>query len=195
MALQTMIDKLNTAKKTYDAQLKEIADQGKEEIGRHLAPLIPPGWALFWTQYTPYFNDGDACHFSVRDVYLIPEAKIEDVRRSSSAEEDGFSIRGAKERYGKPDEECSRECDDYSRPKPRVPGLTGYQRQEYEKRTHTWTEAGFPSVEGYPVEKFDELAAAWNAIPEDVMERMFGDHARCVVKSDGTASADEYEHD
>jgi hypothetical protein len=26
--------------------------------------------ALRWTQYTPYFNDGDACVFSVGDVYF-----------------------------------------------------------------------------------------------------------------------------
>jgi hypothetical protein len=26
--------------------------------------------ALRWTQYTPYFNDGDACVFSVQDVYF-----------------------------------------------------------------------------------------------------------------------------
>jgi hypothetical protein len=26
--------------------------------------------ALRWTQYTPYFNDGDACVFGVNDVYF-----------------------------------------------------------------------------------------------------------------------------
>jgi hypothetical protein len=32
---------------------------------------IPDLYAIRWTQYTPYFNDGDACIFGVGDVSFV----------------------------------------------------------------------------------------------------------------------------
>ena len=29
-----------------------------------------------WSQYTPYFNDGDSCEFSIGEVYFIPKDLI-----------------------------------------------------------------------------------------------------------------------
>lgn len=30
-------------------------------------------WGIAWTQYTPYFNDGEDCIFSVNDPYELPQ--------------------------------------------------------------------------------------------------------------------------
>lgn len=32
---------------------------------------------LFWTQYSPYFNDGEACEFGVHDVWLTLQSDID----------------------------------------------------------------------------------------------------------------------
>lgn len=41
------------------------------EIDRALA--VPGVRGLVWEQYTPYFNDGDSCEFSLNDVRVILE--------------------------------------------------------------------------------------------------------------------------
>lgn len=43
--------------------LKEVFDKFFEKVGDKIE-------AVRWKQYTPYFNDGDTCKFSVRDTYF-----------------------------------------------------------------------------------------------------------------------------
>lgn len=48
-------------------------EQGKEAIGAALAECFESPSNLtriVWTQYTPYFNDGDSCTFGVHDLEL-----------------------------------------------------------------------------------------------------------------------------
>jgi hypothetical protein len=188
MALQTMIEKLNEAKKAYEAQLAELGKQGQKAVADFLAPLIPPGYKLMWTQYTPYFNDGEACHFGVHDAYLVKdgeEGRLDDI---------GIGIYDAISKYGTADEEKSYETDDYSKELPRQPGDSLYTRR-YAKKKVFYTDHGLPAIDGYSKETLKELGQAWSALPEDLLEQAFGDHARCSISSDGTSSVDEYSHD
>lgn len=41
-----------------------------KEALKELFAAFPILDSVKWTQYTPYFNDGDACTFSVNDVYI-----------------------------------------------------------------------------------------------------------------------------
>lgn len=46
---------------------------------------------IVWTQYTPYFNDGEECTFSVRDMmYSIEEMKNEDISSPYDLETDEY---------------------------------------------------------------------------------------------------------
>jgi hypothetical protein len=63
MALKTFLE----AKKAYKEALKDATG----EVQKTLQALIPPGYALYWTQGTPSFNDGDPCTFSQGDAYLV----------------------------------------------------------------------------------------------------------------------------
>lgn len=195
MALATMIEKLNAAKKAYEDQLASIGKDAQKAVAEFLVPHMPAGFALFWTQYTPYFNDGETCTFSVHDVYLVATDKLEECRNRSSGEEFGFSFSTAKKRYGRPDETKSYETDDYSKPLPRKTAGFGYESQRYEKKKVEYVEPGFPAIEGYDVAKLDELSKAWHALPEDLMENAFGDHVRCSISADGTVAVNEYDHD
>lgn len=51
--------------------ISEIAPDVGEMLGAWLREH-PGVESLRWTQYTPYFNDGEACIFSVQTVCLIP---------------------------------------------------------------------------------------------------------------------------
>lgn len=63
--------------KNFSADLKLIIEKEMER-GRGLFlkeikqfMLNAPIQAIAWTQFTPYFNDGDVCEFRVYDVYTI----------------------------------------------------------------------------------------------------------------------------
>jgi hypothetical protein len=64
----------NLAKKTEELKAeisREAKSKGKKEIKAHLDEIFakfPDITGVRWRQYTPYFNDGDPCEFSVREA-------------------------------------------------------------------------------------------------------------------------------
>jgi hypothetical protein len=47
---------------------KELIKQLFKDFFERYAEIVH---YVFWTQYTPYYNDGEACEFRVNDVYLV----------------------------------------------------------------------------------------------------------------------------
>lgn len=70
MALQTMITQLREARTNYENTLKQLGEQARDEIAKALGAVVPEGKVLVWAAFTPYFNDGSPCRFSVHDPYL-----------------------------------------------------------------------------------------------------------------------------
>lgn len=171
MALKTMIENLNKARKAYEGQLAELGKNAQKAVAEFLAPLIPPGYAVKWTQYTPYFNDGDACTFSVHAPYIV---SVDD------EDSEGFGLAEAVEKYGKPDEERSYERRDWATNK---------------TVTKTYTVHGFPKIDGWTKAKMKQLDDAWDELPEDLLESAFGDHVEAIVRADGTFEVNKYSHD
>ena len=62
------IDTLNNLKKQYEDACKELGGQYLKEALQLLWDACPTLEAVCWTQYTPYFNDGDACEFRVNSI-------------------------------------------------------------------------------------------------------------------------------
>ncbi len=57
-----------TMRRTIQAQQEELARVGKRMFQEACAAIFtthPEVAAIVWTQYTPYWNDGDACTFEV----------------------------------------------------------------------------------------------------------------------------------
>lgn len=67
------IEQLKSFRKRRDELEQEIQSTGKQ-LFREAVEMIfneHPGLVAFsWTQYTPYFNDGDECVFSANTDYL-----------------------------------------------------------------------------------------------------------------------------
>lgn len=59
-----LVDDLNAMKKVLQERAN-VAIRAEADI---LFSAYPEIRAISWTQYTPYFNDGDACHFSVNEL-------------------------------------------------------------------------------------------------------------------------------
>jgi hypothetical protein len=68
---------------------KKIETEGKAALKEEFAAFFrdnPKITAVRWRQYTPYFNDGDACTFGVREFYYKIDGKPDD----GGDYEDGF---------------------------------------------------------------------------------------------------------
>lgn len=63
------LDKLIKIKKEYD---ENIAKQGEAAVKEYLTEWFdkhPDVYGIIWSQYTPYFNDGDECIFHMNDIH------------------------------------------------------------------------------------------------------------------------------
>lgn len=67
-----IVEKIKAEMAAFDEKRKELTAQLKKDFPALLAPLFEkyPGVKnVRWTQYTPYFNDGDPCEFSTNAGY------------------------------------------------------------------------------------------------------------------------------
>lgn len=195
MALQSIIQRINE----LNAESRKLLDSVKDQdVAAYLAELIPPGFYLTWDQYTPYFNDGEACVFNVYDPYLVKlgePSEDDDEDDDVDPDDKGMDLATVIDRYGKPDVERSYEREDYSAaPLPPQPGDQPWQRR-YPKTTHHYTERGFPAVNGWGKDKIEALYERVRGIADEVMEAAFGDHVRVAIRPDGTFFTNDRDHD
>lgn len=200
MALKTIIDNINTKRREYEEALAQMNNNAAGQIAAELGPLVPPGYALTWTQYTPHFNDGSPCYFGVHEPYLVRDKREKDEEdESPEAQEanesgdgpDRMELGTCIDRYGKPNEAKSYQTNDYSKQiSPR-----GEWPVKYEQKTVNYIDYGFPAIEGFSAEKLEELASLIDALPQDMLEKAFGDGVEVLIYPDGTFSNDDYSHD
>lgn len=188
MALQTMIEELVRARRAFDEKLEAAGESAGREIASALARDLPLGYSLRWTQYTPHFNDGDACTFGVNEAYVVRDVVAPDdepgIGRPSEWEESGIYLSGAPDKYGVEDRTVYYDGTEYD-----------HATRTYKKVSKSYVDHGIPAIQGYSKERLEALVETWKSLPEYLMERAFGDHARVVVRSDGTFEVDEYSHD
>jgi hypothetical protein len=63
--LQAKFDELLEKQRALQQEFQTTAQQLFKETTKEFFELNPMVNAIVWTQYTPYFNDGDTCEFSV----------------------------------------------------------------------------------------------------------------------------------
>lgn len=51
-------------------EMKTLGISALQEAFNEFFKLVPEAEAITWTQYTPYFNDGDACTFGINELAL-----------------------------------------------------------------------------------------------------------------------------
>lgn len=179
---------------------------------------------IHWHQYTPYFNDGEACEFSVHEAFLTLKQDVED----EDFEDDGEGstlyskehLNGAKKDLKKmmdwekdPIAAAKQHQVDYMKRYNRDPFNTNdyYNRGKTElELMQQWKPTYYKSVDAvkeeinkietflkdYPKlkEDFDTVANMINSIDDDLMKAMFGDHVKVIVTKD-EIETEEYSHD
>ncbi len=82
----TTLDNLIAKKNDIMAEIRAKGAEALKETFKEFFDTHPDCAALRWSQYAPYFNDGEPCQFSVNDFRVKMTASPED----AGDDEDGF---------------------------------------------------------------------------------------------------------
>lgn len=122
-----------------------------------------------WSQYTPYFNDGDVCEFEANEPWVRTTAEVDT------------------------DEETFSEYDLDLCGHPSLGKVTGHWEGEWPNRTYV--KDGYEGPDEARFERCKDLARALESGAFDnVLLKHFGDHARVTVRKAGI-EVEFYEHD
>ena len=78
--LQTAFDKLLNEQRELQKKFQTTAQALFKETTKEFFDKNPNVTAIVWTQYTPYFNDGDTCEFGVNDATFTNAPDPESIR-------------------------------------------------------------------------------------------------------------------
>jgi len=168
-ALQLEFDKLLSDQAELRKQFQERAQALFKNITKEFFEKNPGITGVVWTQYTPYFNDGDTCEFSVNDCTFTnaPVDELEDVR------------------WGEYDGETEGVWATEN-----VPHVLESDSKYYTEMRKLIIASG--GVDAQSCKLFS--SAICSSEMEDVMLAMFGDHSKVIATRSGF-SVDEYDHD
>jgi hypothetical protein len=68
--VQAKLDEIREARKVYEKAMKTHGKTLVKEMASEFMQKFPEVEGIQWQQYTPYFNDGDACEFSIHEPHV-----------------------------------------------------------------------------------------------------------------------------
>jgi len=174
-------------KRVREAAQNELKPALKSAL-LELKEVVPQINKIEWTQYTPYFNDGEPCEFMINDIYFfhrdLPIITPENQKKYNITEEDAR------------DEFCTEELDN-------TVSVYSFNRADFEKdlknpdrytwEPYSWVREGKLTID--QVEYLANFTRAMNDL-EEALEIAFGDHAKIEINVDtGDIDVEEYEHE
>ena len=211
--VKTILEEVEALVASFEKQRQELVEKLKPSFGSIFTPFfdaVPEVDALMFTAYTPYFNDGDECTFSVNDLYGYFTTTEEDEREP---------YEGDLPAYGPSPTEllAFRERGEISDYLKRMHQYETKPQNRYDHTTRSYKDfpAKFSSLEeaikdrykeelalpaetlkrqGEIADAFKEMSNLFHRIPDDIIRELFGDHIKVTITRDGV-EVDEYEHD
>ena len=177
MSLTQLINDYEAAR----AEFKTKAQSAMKASFKEVFDLFPEITTIRWTQYTPYFNDGDTCEFSVHEpvVTNLTGEDLDDV--TAYGEYDGPRD-DVYTGYGDPGRDAEFFC---------TSSVSGTHYRTLELRAP----AAFDTKPAGAVEKLTQLLVQLQSgALEDLMKDTFGDHVTVTATRNGF-DIDEYDHD
>lgn len=87
---KTKLQELKTKVEELNKQLKETYADGLREYAQEIFDKYPKLHSFAWTQYTPYFNDGEPCEFGIHADY--PKVSFKGENGVTSLEELEYGV-------------------------------------------------------------------------------------------------------
>lgn len=88
------IQGIEALRQELDEKMNQLREQFKQDfsvIVNDFFAAVPRIKSLTWTQYTPYFNDGDTCTFRMHDIYFATDENEDFESYREDCEGDNFS--------------------------------------------------------------------------------------------------------
>lgn len=168
--LQSRFDALIEEQRALTAKFQSEAQAMFKETMKEFFDKNPGITALKWSQYTPYFNDGDTCVFRVNDVYYTnaPADELDNVTTWGEYEGEDESVWVTHN----------------------IAYVLTSGSKYYEDEVAKIHAAGGVEVES--CELIDKMIQSSEM--EDIMREMFGDHVVITATRDGF-DVNEHHHD
>ena len=163
-----MIEQAMQLKKRYDKMVKGFKEEDFKGWFVEFFALYPFITTIRWVQYTPYFNDGDACVFGIQEPELELSASWVAANPGINLSGSGYPKMAQDEEDDEAEDEKSLILDTYV--------FTKDQGKAY------------PDMRD-AVKAIEELFKA-----EDILRHVFGEHVEVVVTPEKIV-VEEYEHD
>ena len=170
-----MLQQIKTRIAEINKQKEELVSQLRKDFAPSLAPLFKKSngkiTSLGWVQYTPYFNDGDECEFSVNtDLDYGIRVNGEYLDNSEFFQNSTYGL----SKYLKKDvsyEDC----------------ILRYPEDVLS------TETMEKELELYEI--LMEFQDILESIDDEFLKDLFGDHVEVTIFADGSVTTEEYDHD
>lgn len=167
--LQSAFEQLISDQAELKRKFQEQAQGLFKEITKEFFDKNPGITGVVWTQYTPYFNDGDTCEFGVQEPTFTnaPADELSDIRWGEyEGETEGVWA-----------------ADNV--------GYILESDREYHQDTKNMILAS-GGVDAAACTLFSK--AVGSSEMEDVMQAMFGDHVKVIATREGF-DVEDYDHD
>lgn len=214
-ALSKNFDDLNAQIKEAQKEMSNKSEGLIEAVAKQFLDKCPEVTGIHWTQYTPYFNDGDTCEFSVKEYFfhilddeddeidpsnesteLYTQVDLDnalmklEVAKAYVADPQAWRNSYIKEWQAKHGRNYPFSNSNHLRPYPNT--IEGAQERidQIKKNLETYG----PEVAQRITEEFKVFTSAMSKIPDDIMQAVFGDHVSVVINRNGI-TIDEYDHD
>lgn len=186
---QELRNKIVEARKTMEETAKSLFNEMSAELFNENPTLMSFGWV----QYTPYFNDGDACTFRCNSDYPTVSITVDGILWSYDSNSGELHVDG----------EEVESSDNLIRMIKNM-GVDSFSKEgkqyAFDRATNTVTENGVKVLSYNDIHQMfkplEEIVSSFmrNFAHED-MEIMFGDHVTVTVSRDGKMKIEEYQHD
>jgi hypothetical protein len=208
--LTNLLNGLNATMEEARAKMSDLAKPLVESATQQLFEVCPEIESVYWTQYTPYFNDGDSCYFSVHELHFILVGDVAPDAYEGSYLYNAKDLKDARERLQdaiefENDSNAWRikKMEEYRQRSGRaypynISNLRPYGSSESIREELEVIESFF---ERYSPEALDRINSSYavlsrdlSAIPDDIMRAIYGDHVLVRIDRNGT-TVEDYGHD
>ena len=213
-----LLDNFRELNKQIEAAKKEMRDKSQglvEALVKQFLDACPEVTGIHWSQYTPYFNDGDSCEFSVNEIcfHILNEDEDEDdieaydstpiytqadldkaIEKLAIAESYQKDPEAYRQSYLKEyRKRWNREYSGNTSHNKQYPSNTSDAQERIDEIKERMEEIPV-DVAARIDENFKAFKEAMSIISDDIMETLYGDHVMVIINRDGT-HIDEYQHD